>query len=53
VPGDHGAHGIFDNRVHASSVQFWQTTRRASWIPTVLGIAALGCGLFLRSKQCS
>ena len=53
VPGDHGAHGIFDNRARTSSVQLWQTTHRASWIPAVLGIAAIGCGLFLRSKRCS
>jgi short-subunit dehydrogenase len=53
VPGDHGAHGIFDNRAHTSSLQLWQTTHRASWIPAVLGIAAIGCGLFLRSKRCS
>ncbi len=53
VPGDHGAHGIFDNRARTSSVQLWQTTHRSSWIPAVLGFAALGCGLFLRSKRCS
>jgi hypothetical protein len=53
VPGDHGAHGIFDNRAHTSSVQLWQTTHRASWMPAILGIAAIGCGLFLRSKRCS
>ncbi len=51
VPGDHGAHGIFDDRAHTNSMQLWQTTHRTSWIPTALGIAALGCGLFLRSRQ--
>jgi short-subunit dehydrogenase len=53
VPGDHGAHGIFDDRAHTSSTQLWQTTHRASWIPAVLGTAAIGCGLFLWSKRCS
>lgn len=53
VEGDHGAHGIFDGRSHASSVQLWQTTHRAAWIPAVLGIAAIGCGLFLRSVRWS
>lgn len=53
VPGDHGAHGIFDNRAHASSVQLWQTTHRTAWIPATLGIVAIGWGLFLQSRRCS
>ncbi len=53
LPGDYGAHGIFDNRAHSSSAQLWQTTHRTTWIPAALGIAAIGCGLFLRSRRCN
>lgn len=28
LPGDHGAHGMFDARAHASSWQLWLTTHR-------------------------
>jgi hypothetical protein len=28
LPGDHGAHGEFDDRAHASSPQLWMTTHR-------------------------
>jgi short-subunit dehydrogenase len=53
VAGDHGAHGIFDDRSHSSSAQLWQTTHRAAWISTALGVAAIGCGLILRSQRWS
>jgi short-subunit dehydrogenase len=38
VPGDHGAHGSFDDRSHPRSVQLWLTTHRG-----LLGAAALAC----------
>ncbi|MCG3117845.1 MAG: SDR family oxidoreductase [Candidatus Manganitrophus sp. SA1] len=38
LPGDHGAHGIFDRRAKAKSLQLWVTTHR--------GWAALGAALF-------
>ena len=38
VPGDHGAHGRFDDRAVASSAQFWMTTHRAA---LAVGAAAL------------
>lgn len=37
VPGDHGAHGIFDASAHTESTQLWETTHR-SW----LALAGLG-----------
>jgi short-subunit dehydrogenase len=35
VPGDHGAHGVFDNRAHSASYELWADLNRR-W----LGIAA-------------
>ncbi len=46
VPGDHGAHGIFDDEAYDSSPQLWATKNRA-WIALAgaslagLGVAAL------------
>lgn len=42
VPGDHGAHGRFDDRAQGFSPQLWATTHR-SWIAS--GAAALAAGL--------
>ena len=42
VPGDHGAHGIFDDNAHAHSPQLWATTHKgwlAAGAATVLGVA--------------
>lgn len=39
VPGDHGAHGSFDERAHGSSPQLWLTTHR--WALAAAGAAAL------------
>ena len=50
VPGDHGAHGIFDERAHAESFQLWQTTHRG-WVTAGVGVAALACLAFLGIKQ--
>jgi NAD(P)-dependent dehydrogenase (short-subunit alcohol dehydrogenase family) len=38
VPGDHGAHGRFDDRAHPRSLQLWATTHRG----TVAGLTAAG-----------
>jgi hypothetical protein len=48
VPGDHGAHGIFDNRAHETSVQLWETRHRAWAILAGAGIASLACWSLLR-----
>lgn len=51
VPGDHGAHGIFDARAHSSSLQLWETTHR-KWVAAGFGIAgALGALLFANYRS--
>lgn len=39
VPGDHGAHGIFDGSSHKSSPQLWANTHRG-WLAAAAGVAA-------------
>lgn len=41
VPGDHGAHGIFDKRAIDSSWQFWLTIRR-NWLFAGTALVAVG-----------
>jgi NAD(P)-dependent dehydrogenase (short-subunit alcohol dehydrogenase family) len=41
VPGDHGAHGVFDARAHEWSAQVWATTHRGSLTLAGLGLAGL------------
>jgi NAD(P)-dependent dehydrogenase (short-subunit alcohol dehydrogenase family) len=41
VPGDHGAHGVFDDRASDHSLQLWANTRR-NWIMLAGITAALG-----------
>jgi NAD(P)-dependent dehydrogenase (short-subunit alcohol dehydrogenase family) len=40
VPGDHGAHGDFGDRAHASSPHLWATTHRG-WL-TLAGVGIVG-----------
>lgn len=47
LPGDHGAHGRFDNRATNHSVQWWLTKNRG-WIAAGLGLA--GLTLFFRDS---
>jgi len=50
VAGDHGAHGIFDDRAHSSSMQLWETTHR-KWIAMGLGVAgAVGAILYANNR---
>ena len=49
VPGDHGAHGRFDDRAVSSSAQHWLNTHR-SVAATVLGLALAGVALALRAR---
>jgi short-subunit dehydrogenase len=51
VPGDHGAHGIFDDRAHGTSAQLWQTTHRAWLAAAGIGVAAFTCIALLGSKR--
>jgi NAD(P)-dependent dehydrogenase (short-subunit alcohol dehydrogenase family) len=46
VPGDHGAHGRFDDRAQAHSAQFWLAQRRWLWaLAAAIALAAIGAGL--------
>jgi short-subunit dehydrogenase len=50
VPGDHGAHGTFDDRAHPRSYELW-TARHRNWIAAALCMVA-GAGYFaLRSHN--
>jgi len=51
VPGDHGAHGIFDKRAEARSFQLWQTTHRGWLAAAGIGVAALGCLVVLGGQR--
>ncbi|MBP7149006.1 MAG: SDR family oxidoreductase [Acidobacteria bacterium] len=44
LPGDHGAHGVFDERSRASSGYLW-LTRNRGWIAAAAGVAAAGLAL--------
>ena len=45
VPGDHGAHGTFDNRAHAHSYEQW-TSRNREWIAAAIGCIVAGAGCY-------
>jgi NAD(P)-dependent dehydrogenase (short-subunit alcohol dehydrogenase family) len=47
LPGDHGAHGEFDDRAHARSFQLWVTTHRGA----ILGTAAAAMGIAMRMSS--
>jgi NAD(P)-dependent dehydrogenase (short-subunit alcohol dehydrogenase family) len=47
VPGDHGAHGVFDDRATGSSPQLWATTHRGLTIGGLLAMAAFVAGAAL------
>ena len=47
LPGDHGAHGDFDARSHASSRQFWLSKNR-SWLALAAGMIG---GIFLACNR--
>jgi NAD(P)-dependent dehydrogenase (short-subunit alcohol dehydrogenase family) len=49
VPGDHGAHGRFDERAVSSSAQHWLNTHRPI-AAAVLGLALAGIALALRGR---
>src|SRR5919112_2327491 len=47
VPGDHGAHGTFDDRATAASPQLWASMNR-NWLALAgAGLAGLAAGLLL------
>ena len=48
VPGDHGAHGEFDERASATSPQLWANVNR-NWLAIAgAGLAGLAAGFFFR-----
>ncbi|WP_432573933.1 SDR family oxidoreductase [Kineococcus sp. SYSU DK005] len=51
VPGDHGAHGPFDERSHARSPQVWALRHRRALGGAAAGAAALTAGLLARSRR--
>jgi NAD(P)-dependent dehydrogenase (short-subunit alcohol dehydrogenase family) len=48
LPGDHGAHGDFDDRATASSPQLWASMNRRPLALAGAGLAGLLLGAFLR-----
>lgn len=51
VPGDHGAHGIFDEQARTYSRQLWLTTHR-SWLALAgAGVAAFAGALLVRKRE--
>lgn len=51
VPGDHGAHGEFDDRSWRSSPQIWALLHRRALTGAALGAAALAAGLLARGAR--
>jgi NAD(P)-dependent dehydrogenase (short-subunit alcohol dehydrogenase family) len=51
VPGDHGAHGGFDDRATSRSPQLWATTHRGLLALAGAGLAAAGLVLAARSRN--
>jgi NAD(P)-dependent dehydrogenase (short-subunit alcohol dehydrogenase family) len=53
VPGDHGAHGVFDSRAHPGSPQLWAATHRALLAAgaAIAGLAAAAAGMRGRSRR--
>lgn len=51
VPGDHGAHGDFDDRATDRSPQLWATTHRGLLALAGAGLAAAGVALAVRARN--
>jgi len=41
VPGDHGAHGPFDERAHSRGIQLWASAHRGLVAGAIAGVAGL------------
>jgi hypothetical protein len=50
VPGDRGAHGLFDDRSHAHSLELWARTHRAGLLAAA-GILALAAGTLVSRRR--
>lgn len=53
VPGDHGAHGDFDDRAQSYSLQLWAATHRGWVVSAGLLLAGAACQAFGRKKRVS
>jgi NAD(P)-dependent dehydrogenase (short-subunit alcohol dehydrogenase family) len=51
VPGDHGAHGSFDEKARGSSAQLWATMHRGELALAAGALAALGAIWFFKGEQ--
>jgi NAD(P)-dependent dehydrogenase (short-subunit alcohol dehydrogenase family) len=51
VPGDHGAHGTFDDRARPRSTQLWATTHRRGLVTALLGVAGVVVGSALARRN--
>jgi NAD(P)-dependent dehydrogenase (short-subunit alcohol dehydrogenase family) len=49
VPGDHGAHGIFDKRAHSFSMELWLESH-AKWLALAAGLTVAGTTLSLMRR---
>lgn len=50
VPGDHGAHGVFDRRAANWSAQLWATTHRSLLALAGVGLAGLAYAALTRTR---
>jgi NAD(P)-dependent dehydrogenase (short-subunit alcohol dehydrogenase family) len=51
VPGDHGAHGPFDNRAHKGSPELWASIHRGSVAAALAGIGGVAALASVRSMR--
>jgi NAD(P)-dependent dehydrogenase (short-subunit alcohol dehydrogenase family) len=51
VPGDHGAHGVFDDRANDHSLQLWADTHRGLLALVGLGLAGAAYAAFSRNGR--
>jgi short-subunit dehydrogenase len=51
VPGDPGAHGIFDEEAAGKSIQFWETSHRRWTALAGVGLAAMACLAYLKRTR--
>lgn len=51
VPGDHGAHGLFDTEAVESSAQLWITKHRWAFLPAALAVWAMTKARWPRTRR--
>ncbi|MDQ3257866.1 MAG: hypothetical protein M3R15_28925 [Acidobacteriota bacterium] len=51
VAGDHGAHGIFDERAYSFSPQAWANMNRGWLALAGLGLAGVACAMLWRREK--